>query len=147
MNKAELLNHAKAIAKIEHEIGMIEYSDNAYMKKHYQSTYDFRMSEILVESIPTASLRYFIKEAIDQYSSMTGPSYDLFWKKLKEHGLPYEPKDVLEGIFKRGRLKDEIEYEFVIDNLVLWQQEGKITETQRDSLNEMIAAFEAKGGR
>jgi hypothetical protein len=51
---------------------------------------------------------------------------------------------MLQGVLKRGRIKNEQEYEHIIDSLVVAQQTGRITENQANALSEMIGEYKTR---
>lgn len=68
----------------------------------------------------------------------------MFWGKIKEAKLPYKRENRLAKILKRKKIKDDMEYDFIIDVLVPYQQEGLINEDEVFLLNNLIGDFENK---
>jgi len=92
------------------------------------------------------SLKYDIQEVFTYFQESAGHEVEYFWKKLKENDLDYKRENKIEKILKRGKIKGRIEYEYVIDMLVVAQQEKLIDSSQAKKLSEMIAQFEQKKG-
>ncbi|WP_306354219.1 hypothetical protein [Flavobacterium sp. '19STA2R22 D10 B1'] len=90
------------------------------------------------------SLSYNIEGVFTFFQEGSGETVDKFWEKIKELGLPYKRENKLAKILKRKKIKNDIEYDFVIDVLVPYQQEKMITEEEVILLNELIGAFENK---
>jgi hypothetical protein len=54
-------------------------------------------------------------------------------------------EQVVSTVLKRGKINSTSENEVITDVLVVFQQEGKITPAQADSLSAMIGVFEKSG--
>ena len=90
------------------------------------------------------SLKYDIEDVFSYFQEGAGLDVDEFWRLIKEANLPYERENKLEKIMKRGRIRNDIEYNYVVDTIVPFQQEGIISEDDVKKLNEMIDKFESK---
>ena len=90
------------------------------------------------------SLKYDIEDIFTYFQEAAGPDVDEFWRRIKEANLPYERENKLEKIMKRGRIRNDIEYDYVIDTIVPFQQEGILSDEDVKKLNEMIEKFENK---
>lgn len=91
-----------------------------------------------------ASLKYSIDEVFTYFQEGNGQTVEKFWEKIKEAGLPYKRENKLVKILKRKRIKDDIEYDFVIDVIVPYQEEGLISADEVALLNQWIGDFEKK---
>ena len=92
------------------------------------------------------SLSYLKTDVLTFFQEASGPTVEEFWKKIKEVDLPFERVNLLEKTLKKKRIKDYHEYNYVIDTLVPFQQDGLITCEQAEKLNGMIAEFEERMG-
>lgn len=90
------------------------------------------------------SLKYSIEDVFTYFQEAAGPDVDEFWRLIKEANLPYERENKLEKIMTRGRIRNDIEYDYVIDTIVPFQQEGILSNEDVKKLNEMIEKFERK---
>lgn len=91
------------------------------------------------------SLNYLIEDFFIYFQEGVGrPDVDEFWRRIKEANLPYVRENKLEKIMKRGRIRNDIEYDYVIDTIVPFQQDGILSEEDVKKLNEMIEKFENK---
>lgn len=90
------------------------------------------------------SLKYLVEDVFTYFQEGTGPTVEYFWNKIKEENLPYERENKLQKILDRGKLKDQIEYEYVIDMIIVAEQIGMTTAIQTKTLNELLEQFEAK---
>ena len=88
------------------------------------------------------SLAYVEADVFTYFQEATGNTVNLFWEKIKAAHLPYKRVDKLAKILKRGRIKDDIEYQFITDVLVAYKQEGRLTEEEATLLSNMIGEFE-----
>ena len=67
-----------------------------------------------------------------------------FWDEIQNSGLKFKRKDKLNEVFKRGKIKNEIEYNYIIDIMIVAFQLGKINEEQFKLLNKYVGEFEKK---
>lgn len=91
-----------------------------------------------------SSLKYTISDVFTYFQESGGQTVDYFWKEIKKAKLPYKRENKIGKILKRKTIKNETEYEFIIDILVPYQQEGLINSNEALLLNNMIADFEKK---
>ncbi|MGC4040316.1 MAG: hypothetical protein QM710_05900 [Flavobacterium sp.] len=90
------------------------------------------------------SLSYISNDILVYFQEAGGKDVDEFWKKIKEHDLPYKRENKLLKILKRKKINNDIEYDFVIDTIVPYQQEGLINDDEVLLLNSFIKDFEDK---
>ncbi|MBF4494234.1 hypothetical protein IRZ83_13390 [Flavobacterium sp. JLP] len=90
------------------------------------------------------SLKYDIDSIFTYFQEGHGNCVEEFWKEIKSQNLPYKRENKMVKILKRKKIKDINEYDFVIDVIVPYEQEGLITHDQVTLLNDFIAQFEAK---
>ena len=93
------------------------------------------------------SLFYLEKDFFTFWNESSDASVELFWKEIKSAGLAFKRKDILSEIFKRKKIKNIHEFNYVIDSLVIAQQEGRITLEQATILNTYLGDFEQKSKR
>jgi hypothetical protein len=93
------------------------------------------------------SLSYLESAFFEYWNSNIGFHIDKFWEKISASGLQFQRQDIFKKIWQRKRIANIHEYDFVIDNMVMAQQENKITQEQADLLNVYIAAFEKRAIR
>ena len=74
-----------------------------------------------------AGLRHLETAYFTYWNETTGPHVDRFWELVTAENLPFERKDVLSNVLRRGRINNAGEHETVVDLLVVAQQEGRIT--------------------
>ncbi len=91
-----------------------------------------------------SSLKYKIENVFTYFQEDKGETVEMFWQKIKEAELPYKRENKLAKILKRKRIKDNIEFDFVTDVIVPYQQEGLITEDESMLLKQYIGNFEMK---
>jgi hypothetical protein len=60
---------------------------------------------------------------------------------LKVEQLGYPREDQLRKAINRGKIKNRMEYDLVVDNLVVAEQEQRISQHEAEQLNEMLGAF------
>lgn len=88
------------------------------------------------------SLSYKINDVFTYFQECAGEEVNYFWDKIKEHNLPYKRENKLAKILKRKKIKDDIEFDFVTDVIIPYQQEGLINEEELILLNTYIGDFE-----
>jgi hypothetical protein len=89
-----------------------------------------------------ASLKYLIEAVLTPFQEGAGEHVEYFWKRVAKENLGYQRENKLEKILARGKIKGRIEYDYVIDSLVVAQQSNIINEQQAAELSDMLAAFE-----
>jgi hypothetical protein len=114
---------------------------------HFVNTYaEAKKSLLNLESRfqNKTSISILESEVFIYFQEGTGNAVDYFWSKVKEEHLPFKRVNKLAKVLKRDKIKNQIEYDFIIDVLVPYQQEGLISKDEVDRLNEMISNFEKK---
>jgi hypothetical protein len=90
------------------------------------------------------SFKYLYEDVFTNFQESSGQEIEEFWKEIKKHNLPFKRENKLVKILKRKKIKDDIEYDFVIDVIVPYQQEGLINEEEVVALNQYISDFEIR---
>lgn len=88
------------------------------------------------------SLKYLENDIFIYFNESSGKTVNYFWERIKEENLPFKRENKLVKILKRGKIKNDIEYDLVIDTIVPYQQEGVIVSEEVSQLNKMIGDFE-----
>jgi hypothetical protein len=91
-----------------------------------------------------ASLRYLEADFLIYWNESTGEHVDQFWRQIKEQNLDYARRNIISDVLKRKRIKNQIEYDSVIDNILIAQQSGAATQADTLILNQLIAEFETR---
>jgi hypothetical protein len=89
-----------------------------------------------------ASLKYDIEAVFTYFNEASGETVNEFWKRIKESGLPYERENKLEKILLKKKIRNQQDYDYVIDNMVPFKQEGIINEREFELLNQLVGEFE-----
>jgi hypothetical protein len=90
------------------------------------------------------SLKYVYEEIFTYFQEGSGQTVEEFWKRIKEEKLPYKRENKMVKILKRKKIKNKIEFDFVIDVMIPYLNEGLISEEDIELINEMISNFEKK---
>ncbi|WP_300659931.1 hypothetical protein [Fluviicola sp.] len=93
------------------------------------------------------SLKYDIDAVFTFFQEGAGEAVAYFWKRIEEEGLDYERVNKLEKILKRGKIKGIVEYDYVIDIILVAEQKQWITVEELKKLNQMIGEYESKRKR
>jgi hypothetical protein len=88
------------------------------------------------------SLKYDIEAVFTYFQEASGECVEQFWKEIKAQNLPYKRENKLAKILKRKKINNIHEYDFVIDVIVPYQQEGLINEEEVVLLNKWLGEFE-----
>lgn len=88
------------------------------------------------------SLQYEIEAVFTYFQESSGATVDYFWQQINNLQLGYKRVNKLEKILKRKRIKNDIEYDFIIDVLVPYQQENIITSDEVNIINNLLADYE-----
>jgi hypothetical protein len=91
-----------------------------------------------------ASLKYVREEIFSYFQEGLGQTVDEFWKLISSVGLPYKRENKLAKVFKRGMIKNMIEYDFVKDIIGPYLGSRLIDENEAQLLDEMLTKFENK---
>lgn len=90
------------------------------------------------------SLKYSINDVFTYFQEGKGKTVEYFWKRIKEEGLDYKRENKLKKILNRGKIRGQIEYDYVIDMIVVAEQVGLTTKEETVVLSKMLGEFEAK---
>lgn len=90
------------------------------------------------------SLKYDVEMVFTKFQEGHGTYVEEFWKEIKAQNLPYKRENKMVKILKRKKINNIHEYDFVIDVIVPYQQEGLITDDDVVLLNELIGQFEMR---
>lgn len=88
------------------------------------------------------SLAYLEQAVVQPWNEMVGRDADEFWRRAAEAGLDYERRDVIADVLARKRIRDDQEYEVIMDNMDAMADEGKISADQAETLRRLVTAFE-----
>jgi hypothetical protein len=91
-----------------------------------------------------ASLKYLESDFFTFWNESGGPDVDKFWDKVFESRLGYFRKDEIQDVLKRKRIKNIHEFHFITDNIVVYEETGRLNHEQVTELNEYIAEFERR---
>lgn len=83
-------------------------------------------------------------EVFTYFQEGHGNTVNVFWDKINESKLDFRRENRLAKILKRKKIKDHLEFDFVIDTLVPYQQEGLISSDEVELLSKLIADFETR---
>ncbi|RAR71749.1 hypothetical protein [Flavobacterium aciduliphilum] len=90
------------------------------------------------------SLKYDYEAIFTRFQESNGEDVEEFWRRIKEEGLPYKRENKVAKILKRRKINNDLEYNFVTDVIVPYQQEGLINEEESFLLKKYLGDFEMK---
>ena len=88
------------------------------------------------------SLKHIIEHIFTVFQESNGDYVEEFWKEIKAQNLPYKRENKLAKIIKRKKINNIHEFDFVIDVIVPYQQEGLINTEEVVLLNKWLGEFE-----
>ena len=91
------------------------------------------------------SLAYAKVDVLTYFQEGHGETVNYFWKRVAERELGFKRENKLHRILKSGKIRNEAEYNFVIDTLLPYEHEGLMDVSQVTILNRLIETFEKKG--
>ncbi|MDR2009144.1 MAG: hypothetical protein LBQ22_01510 [Bacteroidales bacterium] len=141
-NLAKAIDIANEVIKTYNPEGWDNNIINFYIKNNLETRDNVLNPEPKFANL--TSLKYAIESVFTSFQESSGKAYDIFWQKIKEAGLPYKRENKLAKILKRGKINNDLEYNFIVDVMIPYQQEGLIDKNDIIKLNEMIGKFENK---
>jgi len=121
-----------------------------YPPKYFDEYHTHQIINILIEYKDKAknnhlkNLKRSIEEALSFFQEGSGDFVDYFWGKIYENNLPYLRENKLLKILKRKKIRDDMEYDFVIDTMVPYYQNKTINDEEFSLLNTLINKFQKK---
>ncbi len=90
------------------------------------------------------TLNYVQYVVLTYFQEANDSAVDYFWEKVNSNNLPIKRINPLEKIIKRGKIKNHIEYDTVIDLFPTLMENKTISDEEIKKINNMILAFENK---
>jgi hypothetical protein len=90
------------------------------------------------------SLKYSINDVFTYFQESSGEAVNYFWQQIKDTGLEFKRENRLKKVLKQKKINTQIEYDFIIDVLVPYQQEGLIGNDEVNLLNRLLADYKAR---
>lgn len=91
-----------------------------------------------------ASLKQSENEFLTFWNESSGPQVEKFWSLVHENKLGYLRKDVINDVLRRKKIKSIHEFDTVTDNIVVYEQIGRINKQQVIELNNYLGEFEKR---
>jgi hypothetical protein len=141
-NLIKAIDIAIEVIKTNPPKGFNEQHVQIYVEGYYTTKKQIIEAEPKFQTL--ASLKYDISTVFSYFNEGSGRTVNEFWNRIKENGLPYERENKLEKILSKKKIKNQQEYDYVIDTMVPFKQEGMISETDFELLNRLIGEYETK---
>lgn len=90
------------------------------------------------------SLKYLESDFFIFWNESSGPDADKFWDRVFEAKLGYVRKDAIQDALERKKIKNIHEFNFITDNIVVYEQSGRLNQEQVIELNKYIGEFERR---
>lgn len=91
------------------------------------------------------SLKYDIENVFTFFQESSGKTVEYFWDSIRNNNLPYKRENKLAKILKRKKIKNNVEYNFITDVLVPYQQEGLINLDEVTIINKLLIEYKKRG--
>lgn len=88
------------------------------------------------------SLKCLEAEHFWYWNEHYGKHIDEFWRQVKDVGLDYERKDMFKKILKHGRISNMQEFDYVIDEILVAEQTGRLSLEEVERLNKYLYNYE-----
>lgn len=148
MNKSEYEIQAKEVAHIidiaisafkNHPTDEFSTSDIGY----FMSTY-LELKDKTVNPAPKfanlKSLKQTKNDALIFFQEGSGKTVEYFWRTISEQNIPLKRETKkLDKILKRGKIKNEMEYDWIIDTF----NSHTLTKDEATKIDGMITKFES----
>ena len=93
------------------------------------------------------SLKYMEEAVLTFFHEDSGQTVNEFWQRVRAAGLSFERENKLDQIFAQRRIQTDFEYNYVIDVLGPFEDEGIISTEQADLLEQWLDDFEVQFAR
>jgi hypothetical protein len=90
------------------------------------------------------SLKYLESDFFTFWNESSGADVDKFWHRVFESKLGYVRKNAIQAVLKRRKIKNVHELDFITDNIVVYEQTGRLNQEQLIELNKYIGEFEIR---
>lgn len=118
--------------------------EKAHIKQFVDTYSKYRLKVIAPapEFRNITSLRQIMNDVLIYFQEGTGQAVDNFWKKVKEEQLNIKRVNRFEKILKRGKIKNQMEYDTIIDLYNSYIETNMLSKPDIDKINDLISAFE-----
>jgi hypothetical protein len=132
------IESVKKYPPINHKPEHVDHFVNTYLK--------FKIDVLNPKDMyrNSKSFAYLKEEVLFYFQEASGDTVNYFWNRIKESKLNFKRENKMAKILKRQRIKNGIEYDFVIDVLVPYIEEGLLSDKEVNQLNKYILEFENK---
>jgi hypothetical protein len=90
------------------------------------------------------SLAYLEDAFFTHWNEASGAYVEHFWQQVAERGLPFQRRELVRDVLTRGRIRNEMEYQTIVDSWLILQQSGRISEAEAQRLSSMMEKFEQR---
>jgi len=118
--------------------------------KHFVKVYSDWKNETInprPEFHNVKSLSYMLSNVLTYFQEGSGQAVETFWKEVNSQELDIKREDRFVKILKRGKIKNDIEYDIIIDLFNVYVESNSLSGDDVDKLNKMIANFENSVGK
>lgn len=90
------------------------------------------------------SLKYVRNDILTYFQEGSGDAVEAFWKEIKNKKIRVVRVNRFEKIIKRGKIKNQIEYDIIIDLYNSYIENNMLSVMEIDKINDLISDFEKK---
>jgi hypothetical protein len=119
--------------------------EESHIKQFVNTYMDFKNKVINPEPRfkNTKSIEQIKNDVLIYFQEGTGDAVNSFWHEVNTQKLEIKRTNNLEKILKRGKIKNQNEYDLIIDLYNSYQDSKIITEKDISKINTMILDFES----
>ena len=88
------------------------------------------------------SLRFIKSDILRYFQEGSGKAVDVFWKDINAKKLDIVRENRFEKVIKRGKIKNQIEYDIIIDLYNSYIETNILSTMEIDKINHLISNFE-----
>jgi len=121
----------------------LEPRDIKQMVDVYQE-YRNRITDPDLRPKTIAPLKQMLSDVLTYFQESSGKAVNAFWRKIDAKSLNIKRVDRFAKILDRGKIKNHIEYDIIIDLYTPYLQENKLSKEQIEKINELILDFERR---
>lgn len=91
-----------------------------------------------------ASLNSVKNDILTMFQETSGEGVNNFWKAIKNQGIDIKRENKLKNILRKGKISNQIEFDFAVDTLVPYLDEGIIGPDEAKKIDSLIYEYENK---
>ena len=118
--------------------------EESHIKQFINTYIDYRDKVIYPEQQfrNLKSLKYIKNDVLTYFQEGNGKAVDVFWKEVNEKQFGIVRVNRFEKVLERGNIKNQIEYDMIIDLYNSYIETNLLSNTEIIKINKLISAYE-----